>query len=645
MASDGNTTKLDEQSELQRLFDETFYLDSYPDVAKADVDPLDHYLTNGWREGRDPSATFSTNFYLGNNLGAAASGTNPLLHYIREGRFEGLATQPDETSGENSDNQLSHQELQLVREAFDDRHYLTSYPDVAESGQDPLEHYLRHGSDEGRDPSPHFSTSYYRQTNPDIVAAGVNPFIHFVMQGKGEGRLGRAPGGWRIEALMRANVNLKEQSTIDLAAAPQLETAEIRTAMAERRRSGHLVIALAHSDHTSVPGGIQLCMELEEKLAEDNGFDYLAIRPVRALSTLAEEHDPLVTLKLNGTDVATCRSTDLTAILSPQGGTLDLAAIDGSPPSGKNDDHDVLGQTTTVTVHCLLGHSPEALRGLRHLGQQLLWLHDFSSLCAGYNLLRNGVTVCGAPSTDSNACNICIYGFERDRHLRRIRDFFGDGPTTVVAPSESAATQWMSAPDRWTDEPPVILRHLELTPEPNDRLSRPAISRAEPVRIGFVGTPVAHKGWHEFVELSRIFEENDMIEFHAFGTSIPTHDTITAHPVHVRADDLHAVRNSLITHQVDAVIHWAIWPETFGFSACEALASGALLITNSNAGNIVTLAEQNGGLIFDNVAELERFLADDAGKLFDNRRSQGLKTYSFKTSKFSFELVKAGATA
>jgi hypothetical protein len=36
---------------------------------------------------------------------------------------------------------------------FDSEYYLTKYPDVAESGQDPILHYLRHGWHEGRWPS------------------------------------------------------------------------------------------------------------------------------------------------------------------------------------------------------------------------------------------------------------------------------------------------------------------------------------------------------------------------------------------------------------------------------------------------------------------------------------------------------------
>ena len=38
----------------RRLFDAAWYLDRHPDVAAAGLDPLEHYATCGWLEGRSP---------------------------------------------------------------------------------------------------------------------------------------------------------------------------------------------------------------------------------------------------------------------------------------------------------------------------------------------------------------------------------------------------------------------------------------------------------------------------------------------------------------------------------------------------------------------------------------------------------------
>ena len=71
---------------------------------------------------------------------------------------------------------------------FDERFYLTQYPDVRLSGIPPLEHFLRYGALDGRDPSPHFSTSQYLTQNPDVAESGLNPLVHYLRHGVAEGR-------------------------------------------------------------------------------------------------------------------------------------------------------------------------------------------------------------------------------------------------------------------------------------------------------------------------------------------------------------------------------------------------------------------------------------------------------------------------
>src|SRR6476620_5957467 len=73
---------------------------------------------------------------------------------------------------------------------FDPIYYLFWYPDVRAAGLDPLQHHLRHGWKERRDPSAGFSTSGYLAANPDVAASGHNPLVHFVNHGFAEGRKG-----------------------------------------------------------------------------------------------------------------------------------------------------------------------------------------------------------------------------------------------------------------------------------------------------------------------------------------------------------------------------------------------------------------------------------------------------------------------
>lgn len=80
---------------VAEAFDTAHYRALNPDVAAAGVDPLDHFLESGWREGRDPTAWFSVRGYLEANPDVAAAGLNPFVHYIVTGRDEGRSPSHD----------------------------------------------------------------------------------------------------------------------------------------------------------------------------------------------------------------------------------------------------------------------------------------------------------------------------------------------------------------------------------------------------------------------------------------------------------------------------------------------------------------------------------------------------------------------
>ncbi len=79
------------------LFDERYYLEAYDDIRKADIDPIQHYLKHGWKEGRNPSEQFDTNFYLETYPDVKAARMNPLIHFIKFGVYEGRKTHSEKS--------------------------------------------------------------------------------------------------------------------------------------------------------------------------------------------------------------------------------------------------------------------------------------------------------------------------------------------------------------------------------------------------------------------------------------------------------------------------------------------------------------------------------------------------------------------
>lgn len=71
------------------LFDPEFYCRMYPDIANANINPLDHYTKWGGKEGRRPHALFDPRWYTTQYSDVLESGIHPLVHYWTVGRLEG----------------------------------------------------------------------------------------------------------------------------------------------------------------------------------------------------------------------------------------------------------------------------------------------------------------------------------------------------------------------------------------------------------------------------------------------------------------------------------------------------------------------------------------------------------------------------
>jgi glycosyltransferase involved in cell wall biosynthesis len=163
---------------MRPYFDFSYYTDQYPDVSAVGMDPLMHYITFGWREGRDPRPDFSTAFYLQENPDVRAANINPFAHFIRFGQAEGRnGTKPP----------VDPEDRNLVTPEFDVAYYRSLFHDQ-DPPADPIDHFLALGWREGRDPNSWFSTRFYLRHNPDVQDAGINPFVHYLREGMRENR-------------------------------------------------------------------------------------------------------------------------------------------------------------------------------------------------------------------------------------------------------------------------------------------------------------------------------------------------------------------------------------------------------------------------------------------------------------------------
>jgi hypothetical protein len=75
----------EERNRRQGIFDGAFYLEKYPDVRAAGLDPLRHYVEHGAAEGRKPHRLFDPAYYLRQLPEARVAGVDPLVDFLEGG--------------------------------------------------------------------------------------------------------------------------------------------------------------------------------------------------------------------------------------------------------------------------------------------------------------------------------------------------------------------------------------------------------------------------------------------------------------------------------------------------------------------------------------------------------------------------------
>jgi hypothetical protein len=631
-----------------------FYAFAYGELPHGETAAA-HYLGDGWREGRDPNPWFCTRTYLEANPDVSGAELNPLVHFLQAGAAEGRDATPsvhaaafyDRSSGWNpkpsapprretraADRPSSAEEHEYHRrvcnDEFNEDFYLTINPDVFEAGVDPLTHFLQNGWREGRDPNAYFSVRGYLDANVDVAEAGINPFFHFLAAGRAEGRPERLELGFRYDVL--ANLRTLEQRMAEVPPVPYEELgtqAELRTALGSLRRSGkqRLHLSVSHDDFTANIGGLQFCLSREAQSFRRIGADHIHLFPARPLLvTNAEESDPAIGVLINGSLTGYFAATSIASALTQTDSTY------VGP----------MWSERSFAIHSCLGHNTEALADILrslNLKRGFFWVHDFASVCTGYSLMRNDVAFCGAPPPESTACEVCVYGGRRQLQVADHARLFAEFDLTVVAPSLSAMMIWKASSS---------LRPLGEIVHPHCRL-RPRSPRALPppsdrIKVAFLGYRNAHKGWDLFRELVQRYGRDGRYEFHHLGLLPMAGLPVEFTPVAVTDNDPNAMMRAVESLGIDVAVIWALWPETFCFTAYEAIAGGATLLTSSSSGNVAALTRETGlGLVLDDEEDLYALFGSGEVARFA-RQNREVAFYSLEYTGMTADLVEGAGT-
>lgn len=501
-------------------------------------------------------------------------------------------------------------ELEIVNSFIDEDYYERHYGVSERAGA----HYCSQGWKKGFNPSDEFKTNYYLEYNPDVKSAAINPFYHYICQGKIEGRHPSMPGGVkRYELLKSSSIKSIEQNW-RIKSPTKTTTLMLFTKMLENVGSD-LIVSISHDFFKSNSGGVQLCIGIEYELSLSTRKTYLHISPL----------SPLLSLQMSNK------------------GKFYLHVLIGEEEPMILDSETLLaglnntGTIDMLIVHSILGFRNEFLRNLfdrLKSRQTFFWIHDFSSSCVNFNLMRNGITFCNAPSLSSSGCSICVDHQDRVVFLAAIRELLQLRKFTFLFPSASAKNVFR----RTYPESKGELRihpHLLL-----DSVETKEYKRADKIKIAFCGSPMYIKGWNYYIEFMDMFHKQ--YEFYHFATIRQPGLSIK----HVKSEVKDGVSNmteNLILNKIDFVFIGSVCSETFSFSTHEAISAGCFVLNIGIHGNVPDMLNNNSDL-GKNYTSLEELIVDCKSGFLDDtiqnwtRKGRNFRKYTY--SKFSLDFLE-----
>jgi hypothetical protein len=448
----------------------------------------------------------------------------------------------------NDEQKFVHETIKNSK-LFDEVFYLCNNKDVEESEIEPSIHYSLQGYKEKRNPSILFNNDKYIIENNDVQKAGVNPLYHYLVAGKKEGR--------KIS-------NISEEIGIELNREVKITSREKINDLEEKEliNKKYEFIIITHDNIKQRTGGVQKVIKEEMK----NQSNFLILAPTT-------NKDKLIVIDN----------------LQNKEYIVDIKELEK------------INQIKTLIIHSMLNFDSNFFINnilIEKAKNIKLWAHDYSILCTNFLLLRNNYQQCGAPKSNSSACEICVYNESRKKREIQIKNFFlkYSNKIEVITPSEYA--QNILIKNLQIDERKIKVReHIKLI---NSNEVQSLVN--EKIKVAYVGSNQSHKGFSYFFEIMNnlidydyyLFSENN---FYGTGLKYIPHSTNSS----IGLEELIQV------HNIDIVILPSTWEETFCITAYESLAGGAEVYCFERSGNLSKIKHENLKS-FNNIEDMQMAL-------------------------------------
>lgn len=356
----------------------------------------------------------------------------------------------------------------------------------------------------------------------------------------------------------------------------------------------YYVLSISCNNYLLKNGGLPKYIEEQQNALRSLDIGYIQIAPIRKFLVMDKKnvlHD-LYTIVVNG---------DYQGIFTEKQ-VLDLLQMK------QREEEKLIG----IFIHHCRGINLNFLDFLLQWIPEIpvfFYIHDYYSICPNFLMLKNDIIFCGKEKRTEEKCHDCSYYTSGIKENNSVGMFLEKYCNRIipVSPSNIAKEIWLNTYNQYRDKIKVV-PHLIW----NDYYKENMHFSTEKIKIAYVGSARGHKGWNVWKNLYEIFDKNqNAYELYTFGQNTPKCVNTTQVKVSVTINEKEAMQAWLRKLNIDCVILWSNWPETYSYTYFESYAANTFILTCEDSGNIAYMVKKVGnGLVFKDEKQLQELIAN-----------------------------------
>lgn len=353
----------------------------------------------------------------------------------------------------------------------------------------------------------------------------------------------------------------------------------------EKETYENAVLSISHTSYLNNVGGLEKFILDQYSICNSNGYTFLALYPIRKRHTIKGHvvSGPFIEwgFHINGSKAKKISTEELIKELSNY-------------------------NIKQIYIHSLIYSPFDAIKSIllhNNTAEVLFYIHDYKSICSCHILMKNNKVYCGEDGIKLSKCVSCRHSITGLFTYREYKKFIKEYPNIkFIFPSEPAKRIWSRVYSNIPESNKYVIPHQIF----GSNVMEFKHQNGNKIRIAYVGYKAFNKGWDTFKELvSKCQVKHLPYEFYILGNTDENLPNVNFQKVSFQTEGTDAMVNAIRRNNIDIVILWSPWPETYSYTFFESYIGGANVITCKDSGNIAYQVKKlQCGKVYENKEEL-----------------------------------------